>query len=120
MKSITILSVLIILTTAGHSQSSFGVFAGPQTTTAKYSVTGFKQSTQYKQGFIAGFGWKVPFENHLFFSPAAFYSLKGYRVTFDHYAFPPDTTATNNNTSIHTFELAFLLQFDFSTKPSHA
>jgi hypothetical protein len=119
MKNHFILSVVIILTSACHSQSRFGIFAGPQTTSAKYSVTGIKQPTNYKQGFSAGIGLKIPFESHLFFSPAAFYSLKGYKVKFNHYAFPPDTTATNNNTSIHTIELAFLLQVDLGKKPSH-
>src|SRR6185503_8970493 len=119
MKKNVILFALIILGTVCHSQSRFGIFAGPQTTSAKYSVTGTRQPTNYKQGFNAGFGWKIPFESHLFFSPAAFYSLKGYKVKFNRYAFPPDTAATDNNTSVHTFELAFMLQVDLGKKPSH-
>jgi hypothetical protein len=119
MKKTFLLSVLITFISVCHSQSRFGIFAGPQTTTARYSVTGIKQPAEYKFGFHAGFGWKILFENHLFFSPAAFYSFKGYKVKFNRYAFPPDTAATNNNTSIHTFELAFLLQFDLGNKPSH-
>ncbi|MBC7947534.1 MAG: PorT family protein [Chitinophagaceae bacterium] len=96
-----------------------GVFVGPQLTTAKFTNTGYKQDTKSKVGFQAGFGLKVPFENKLFFSPAAIYSLKGYKVTLNRPTFPPDPLATDNNTTIHTFELAALFQYDFSTQPSH-
>jgi hypothetical protein len=119
MKKTSFLSVLIILAFTCHSQSRFGIFAGAQTTTATYTIEDVKQPSQYKYGFAAGFGWKIPFETRLFFSPAAFYSLKGYKVKFNHYAYPPDTLATNNNTSIHTFELAFLLQLDLGNQPDH-
>ena len=119
MKKIYFLSVLVIFTLTCHSQSRFGIFAGAQTTTAKYRITDIKQPTEHKYGFQAGFGWKIPFENRLFFSPAAFYSLKGYKVKFNRDAFPPDNEATDNNTSIHTFELAFLLQFDMGNQPQH-
>jgi len=119
MKGILVLFVLIVLTIACHAQSRFGFFAGPQTTTAKYSIAGIKKPTEHKFGFLAGVGWKIPFDNHLFFSPAAYYSLKGYKVKFNHYAYPPDTSAIDANTSIHTFELAFLLQFDFGNEPAH-
>ena len=40
-------------------------------------------------------------------------------MKFNRYAFPPDTLATDNNTSIHTFELAFLLQFDLGKRHGH-
>src|SRR5215831_21169121 len=119
MKRISVLLVLIVLTLNCRSQTKFGIFAGPQTTSAKYSIAGIKQPTDYKFGFLAGIGWKIPFESHLFFSPAAFYSLKGYKVKFNRYSYPPDTAALDNNTSIHTFEVAFLLQFDFGKEPSH-
>lgn len=119
MKKTSFISVFIVIASVCHSQSRFGIFAGPQTTSAKYSVTGIKQPTNYKQGFNAGVGWKIPFESNLFFSPAAFYSLKGYKVKFNRYIYPPDTAAIDNKTSIHTFELAFLLQVDLGKKPSH-
>jgi hypothetical protein len=101
------------------SQNRFAVFAGPQATTAKYTIADVKQPTEAKYGFAAGVGWKVAFENKLYFSPAAFYSLKGYKVKFNKYAFPPDTLATDNNTTLHTLELGFMLQFDFSNRPQH-
>lgn len=64
-------------------------------------------------------GLKVPFENRLYFAPSAFYSMKGYKAAYTHFAYPPDTLATDNNTTFHTFETAFLLQYDFSSQPNH-
>jgi hypothetical protein len=100
-----------------HSQVEFGFFAGPQAT--RYTILNQKQKNEIKYGFQAGVGLKVPFEDKLYFSPAAFYSLKGYKVTLTQFVYPPDTNAINNNTTIHTFELAALLQYDLSRKPSH-
>ena len=34
-------------------------------------------------------------------------------------AFPPDTAAIDNNTTIHTFELASLLQYNLGKQPYH-
>ncbi len=119
MKHVVITCVFIIAYLACHAQNQFGIFAGPQSSTATYSVRGNKQSTQNKFGFQAGCGWKIEFDNHLFFSPAAFYSLKGYKVKLNQFADPPDTAAIDNNTTMHTFELAFLLQFDLGNKPGH-
>jgi hypothetical protein len=95
------------------------IFAGPQISTVKYTIVGAKQPAESKYGFQAGAGIKIPIEANLYFSPAAFYSLKGYKVKFNKYAEPPGLTATDNNTSIHTFELAFLLQYDMGKKPQH-
>jgi hypothetical protein len=102
-----------------QSQVQFSAFAGPQVTTASYNVKGVKQKTSNKYGFQLGMGMKVPFESRLYFSPAIYYSLKGYKVVFTKYAFPPDADAINNNTTFHTIETAFLLQYDFSDKPGH-
>jgi hypothetical protein len=119
MKKIIFLSVLIAFTSVCYGQSRFGIFAGPQTTTAKYTIAKRKQSNNYKYGFQVGAGWKIPFDNKLFFTPAAFYSLKGYKVKFNRYVRPPEIKAIDNNTSIHTFELAFLLQYDLDNQASH-
>lgn len=100
------------------AQPVLGIFAGPQMSSSKYTVDGVKQPNTYKYGFHAGAELKVPFDNNLYFTPRAFYSLKGYKVTLNQRAFPPDTTAVNNNTTIHTFELAALLQYDFGKQPS--
>lgn len=117
----TSLLILFILTVSiCRSQPiQYGVFAGAQTTSATYHIADNKQSTSNKFGFHGGFTMKVPFETNLFFSPAAFYSLKGYKVKFNRISFPPDSLATDNNTTIHTFELAFLLQYDFGSRPNH-
>ncbi|MFI5130699.1 MAG: porin family protein [Chitinophagales bacterium] len=119
MRVTYLLPVLITISLTSHSQARFDIFAGPQTTTAKYIIRDIKQPDDNKVGFQAGFGLKVPFDNHLFFSPAVFYSLKGYKVKFNQFAYPPDTLATDNNTSIHSVELAFLLQIDIGDQPSH-
>jgi hypothetical protein len=119
MKKIYSLSVTLLITLFAHSQFQFGFFAGPQATGARYTILNQKQKNEIKYGFQAGVGLKVPFENKLFFSPAAFYSLKGYKVTLTQFVYPPDTNAIDNNTTIHTFELAALLQYDFSSSPGH-
>jgi hypothetical protein len=119
MKKISFLSATLLLTFITHSQVDFAVFAGPQATSAHYTIQNQKQKTEFKYGFQAGVSLKAPFENKLYFSPAAFYSLKGYKVTLTQYVYPPDTNAINNNTTIHTFELAALLQYDLGSKPSH-
>jgi hypothetical protein len=62
---------------------------------------------------------KALFEGRLYFAPAVFYSLKGYKVTFSRYAYPPDPNAQDNNTTLHTFEIAPMLQYDFSDQPGH-
>jgi hypothetical protein len=119
MKKIYFLSVTLLITFVASSQFDVGFFAGPQATGARYTILNQKQKNEIKYGFQAGIGLKVPFENKLFFSPAAFYSLKGYKVTLTQFVYPPDPDAIDNNTTIHTFELAALLQYDLSGKPGH-
>jgi hypothetical protein len=119
MKKIYFLSVTLLITLVSYSQVEVGVFAGPQATGARYTILNQKQKNDLKYGFQAGVNLKVPFDVRLFFAPAVFYSLKGYKVTLTQFVYPPDTNAINNNTTIHTFELAALLQYDFRDKPSH-
>lgn len=119
MNKICALSFTLFITLIANSQFDVGIFAGPQATGARYTILNQKQKNDLKYGFQAGVGLKVPFENKLFFAPAGFYSLKGYKVTLTQFVYPPDTAAINNNTTIHTFELAALLQYDFSSNPSH-
>ena len=102
-----------------NSQVRTAVFGGGQLTSAKYLIEDREQSTHSKPGFMLGAGLKVPFENKLSFFPAVYYSLKGYKVDFNAQAFPPAKNALNNNTTIHSIEIAPLLQFDFSKNPSH-
>lgn len=120
IKKTILLSLVMGLTCICYSQQpKFAVFAGPQTSSANYKISGVKQPTEYKFGFQAGVCMKVPFETSLYFSPAVFYSLKGYKVKFNLPSYPPDPLATDNNTSIHSFELAFLLQYDIGNQPGH-
>jgi len=119
MKKIYFLPFTILVSLIASSQVEVGLFAGPQATGARYTILNQKQKNEIKYGFQAGVGFKIPFENNLYFAPAAFYSLKGYKVTLTQFVYPPDTNAKDNNTTIHTFELAALLQYDLSSKPGH-
>jgi hypothetical protein len=101
------------------SQNTFGVFAGPQITTAKYKIQDEKQPVQFQAGLQLGATIKVPFENNLYFAPALYYSKKGYKVRFNKPAFPPDSLALNNETVLHTMEIAPMLHYDFGKKPGH-
>lgn len=112
-------SLFLLSTCPGLAQVQMGIFAGPQLTTARYQIGEVSQPTSQKIGLQAGYMLKVPFDNQLFFAPAAFYSLKGYKVRFNQPSYPPDTAAVDNNTTIHTLELAVMLQYDFSTRPDH-
>lgn len=119
MKKYFILLLTFIISLIASSQPELGIFAGPQATGARYTILNQKQKNEIKYGFQAGFNLKVPFEDRLFFAPAAFYSLKGYNVTLTQFVYPPDTNAVSNNTRIHTFELAAMLQYDLSSNPGH-
>lgn len=101
------------------SQNSYGFFVGPQLTSAKYKVMEEKQPTEFKPGFQLGATMKIPFDNQLYFGPAIYYSMKGYKVTLNDPSFPPTELATNNETRIHTIEVAPMLHFDFNNQPSH-
>lgn len=102
-----------------NGQIKVGLFAGPQITGAHYTITDIKQETELKTGINIGAQLKIPFENRLSFAPSIMYNLRGYKVSFTSLSFPPDSSATNNNTSFHTVELAFLLQHDFNLEPGH-
>jgi Outer membrane protein beta-barrel domain len=119
MKLIAGIICTLVLSLSAQSQALLGLFAGPQATTADYKVGNVTQSTDMKIGFQTGVVMKVPFENRLFFAPQIFYSLKGYKVKLNGYAYPPDVNAIDNNTTMHSVELAALLQVDLGNKPSH-
>src|SRR5215204_688073 len=101
------------------SQVRVAFFGGPQMTTAKYKINDEKQPTDFKPGFQLGATLKAPFDNQLYFGPAIYYSMKGYKVTLSSPSFPPSEKAINNETTIHTIEVAPLLHLDFNTQPSH-
>ena len=117
---IFILSVFTLAATVlVNAQPEIGIFGGPQMMSASYLVKGSKQKTEYKYGGQLGAMMKVPFEGKLFFSPAIFYSTKGYKVRFSDFVYPPDPAAINNDVMLHNVEVAALLQFDLSDKPGH-
>lgn len=119
MKKTFLTAVMAVAVLVCTAQVQFGLFGGPQVTSSKYIVNGKKQPNTQKYGFQLGGSLKVPFDNKLYFSPAMFYSLKGYKVKFNQRCPFPDSLAVDNNTTIHTFELAPLLQYDFSNHPGH-
>jgi hypothetical protein len=119
MKKIIAGFLCLIITHTGSAQLEWGLFGGPQMTSARYFVNNQKQSTSFKQGFNLGIGGKMPFQRKLYFTPAFYYSMKGYKVSFTQFVYPPDTAAKDNNTTIHTVELAPLLEYDFSDNASH-
>jgi hypothetical protein len=119
MKKIIALSLITGIFFQSSAHSKFGIFAGPQLSTSRYLIEGTKQPTSGKPGFQLGATYLIPVEGKLYFAPAIFYSLKGYKVKFNKQAFPPDTAAIDNNTTIHTVELAALLQYNFSSKENH-
>lgn len=123
MKKITVQAFVFCLIVLSHtisfSQNSIAVFAGPQMTTAKYKVKEEKQPTDSKIGLQLGATMKIPFDNQLYFGPAIYYSTKGYKVTLNSPSFPPTEVAKNNETTIHTIEIAPLLHLDLSKQPSH-
>ncbi len=119
MKLFTLSAVTLLICSVTKSQVQFGLLAGVQATSANYTITGKKQNTSYKPGFQLGANFKIPIEGNLFFAPEAFYSMKGYKVKYDRFMYPPDANATDNNTTFHTIELAFPLQVDFGKNASH-
>ena len=124
MKKIGLLLLWIAAAQAVYAQAEFGVFAGGQTTWASYSTPEInlgktQQETEMKYGFQLGGMMRVQAEKRLYFSPAAFYSLKGFKVTLTRPSLPPDSTAVDNDVTLHTFEIAPLLQYNFSDNPGH-
>jgi hypothetical protein len=112
--------LFIVFSYIVSAQVQVVVFAGPQISSARYIIKDEKQATGFKTGIHGGAALKVPFDNNLYFFPALYYSLKGYTVDFNQHASPPSLQALNNNTTLHTIEIAPLFQVDLSRKASHA
>jgi hypothetical protein len=110
---------LVLLSLTTHAQVQFSLFGGAQATSARYLVKEIKQPTQFKYGTMGGVAVKVEFDNQLYFFPAIFYSLKGYKVTLNNSAFPPTELAKDNELWVHTVEVAPLLHYDFNKKLAH-
>jgi hypothetical protein len=119
MKLLIVCVATLLLCPVVYSQVQFGILGGPQATSAHYTIGGKKQKTSYKPGVQLGVNAKIPIEGNLSFAPEAFYSMKGYKVVYNAFSFPPDPLATDNNTTFHNFELAFPLQYDFGASENH-
>lgn len=120
MKKFLLAFLSISVAASMHAQTTtYGIFAGAQTTTAKYKVRDSEQQTGYKYGALGGLAIKIPFENHLFFTPSFYYNRKGYTVILKDSANPPGIDAIANETTIHTIDIAPLFTITLSNKPSH-
>jgi hypothetical protein len=114
-----LLTLALFSTLASFSQIRTGIYGGVQSTTAGYKVREKKQTTESKTGVQLGLTLKVPFDNHLFFSPAISYSLKGFKVQLTDSASIPGKNVINNDVTVHTIDIAPLFQIDLSENPSH-
>jgi Outer membrane protein beta-barrel domain len=112
-------AIVLLASFSLKSQIQFGGFAGPQITDARIVIKDKRQESSIKIGGTAGLQLKVPFEGRLSFAPFIAYNLRGYNVKFSSPAFPPDPTATDNDTRFHTVEVGFLFQHDFNLEPGH-
>ena len=124
MKKSCLLLIVLSISCLLQAQTEFGVFAGGQSSWASYSTPEIdlgstKQDTKMKYGFQAGAMARVQFEGKLYFAPAVFYSMKGYKVTLTRPSFPPDSLAIDNDVTVHTFEIAPMLQYNFSEAAGH-
>lgn len=116
-----LLTAMAVLTAVfANSQVYFAVAGGPQATGVHYKVDHIVQEGSKKMGVNAGLQAKIPLEGRVYFAPSLMYNLRGYKVQF---STPPTELphpeAIDNNTSFHTIELGFLLQYDFKTEPGH-
>ncbi len=119
MKKTYFLLIFSLLSLVSFSQVQWNVFGGPQATSAHYVIRDKKQNTNMKYGFQLGGGLKAQWENRIYFAPQVFYSLKGYKVKLSRPSFPPDTLAVDNEVTMHSFEIAALIQYNFSDAASH-
>ena len=101
-----VLFALICNLTASAQKTEFGVLAGPQYTTATYSLHGKPQASNGKMGVHAGVIARIPFEGRLFFTPSLTYSLKGFSVALTDTSSNPGIDAVANDLRLHTAELA--------------
>jgi len=119
ISKVLLLITFLLAEYTATGQTRIALLGGVQVTTSHYMVRDIKQSTSFKPGLIVGASCKIEFEKKLFFSPAVFYSYKGYKVVLNQAAYPPDIEAVKNNLSVHTLELAPMLEYDFSLSTRH-
>jgi hypothetical protein len=116
---LTILTAIFFLSIRAQGKPEWVVFTGAQMTTVKYRIDNQKQPNGFKAGVMGGAALKVQVDNNIYFFPAIYYSKKGYTVDFNRFSSPPGQAAKNNNTNIHTVEIAPLVQIDLSKKDAH-
>jgi hypothetical protein len=121
VSKIKLVAFFLLFFANGSSQgkSEWVVFAGAQTTSAKYRIFDFKQPTGNKYGAMGGVALMIPFENRLHFFPSIYYSKKGYTVELNRPSSPPDSSAINNNTDIHTIEIAPMFHINLGKNEAH-
>jgi hypothetical protein len=117
--SIHTILLFITISCFNKVNAQLTIFGGPQQNTAKYTILDKEQETETKFGYMAGIGLKKWVEGPFYFSPMLYYSLKGYKVTYNASAFPPHPDALNNDVTLHTIELAPLFQLNMSSQPSY-
>ena len=117
MKKTFLTAVMAVAVLVCTAQVQFGLFGGPQVTSSKYIVNGKKQPNTQKYGFQLGGSLKVPFDNKLYFSPAMFYSLKGYKVKFNRSDRKTiDQKMGFSFTKYGRYAASFITQFGYETK----
>jgi hypothetical protein len=119
MKQPSLLVILLLTACCGSGQVHVGLFGGGQLSRAHYlifdrNVNKFPQETRWKYGFQAGAMLRTELERRLHFAPSIFVSRKGFDVTLDRPAFPPDTSAIANDVTLYTLEVAPLMQYYLS------
>lgn len=95
------------------------LFGGAQITTANYSIRNAEQPTTSRLGFLGGIGLTNQIEGPLYFSPSLYYSRKGYKVTYNRQANPPDSAALNNRVTVNAICFSPQLQWNFSGGPRY-
>lgn len=111
--------LMLLVSSWSVSNAQLRIFAGPQLTTAKYTIRNTKQDTEHKQGFMAGIGLTNQVEGPLYFAPSLYFSQKGYKVTYNQPSEPPHEDARNNDVTVRSIALTPLLQLNLSKAESH-
>jgi hypothetical protein len=109
--------ILALATLPAKAQKTeFGFIAGPQATSAHYSVHKRLQQTSWLAGGHIGAIASIPFEANFYFTPSLVYSLKGYGVSLADTSSNPGVDAIANTLRLHTIELTPLFTLYFGNK----
>lgn len=111
--------LMLFVSSWSFSHAQLRIFAGPQLTTAKYTVRNVEQETESKTGFMAGIGLTNQVEGPLYFAPSVYFTQRGYKVTYNQSSEPPHKDARNNDVTVRSLALTPLLQLNFSKAESH-